>query len=105
MINDARLDFELNWMLKDLDLNSDPFRHSIRDVKIYPYRLYINDELLAERDFNVHDRYYILETHHLRLDSGQYAIRVEELSGFLDIEIRDFRLNTVKQPSWVFNMP
>jgi hypothetical protein len=110
MINTARLDFEVHWSLKDfmeytIDNCVDPFMNRLKSAKKFPYRVYLNDELLIERDFDIRDKYYIAETHWLALDSGQYTVRLEDLSGYMRLEIRDFKLNTVPQRSWVFNMP
>ena len=104
-MNSVKIDLDLHWSLKESLFQTDRFYDGLRDIRAYPYRLYINDELLAERDFNVHDRFYIKETHFLRLGTGQYTIHVQELTGLLDLDIRDFKLNGVTQPSWVFNMP
>jgi hypothetical protein len=100
----ARIDLELHWALKEALFHTDKFYDGLRDIKAYPYRLYLNDELLAERDFNVHDRFYMLETHFLTLPPGQYTLRIEELTGLLDVDIRNFKLDSVRQPSWVFNI-
>jgi hypothetical protein len=104
-MNSIKMSFELHWALKDSLFQTDRFYDGLRDIRAYPYRVYLNDELLAERDFNVHDRFYIKESHFLRLGTGQYSLNIQELTGLLDLDIRDFRINSVIQPSWVFNMP
>ena len=48
----TRIDLELHWALKESLFHTDRFYDGLRDLKRYPYRLYINDELLSERDFN-----------------------------------------------------
>ena len=105
MKNTARIDFELHWALDESKFGSDPFHDNIRNTVKCPYRVWINDQLMSERDFNLKDRYYIREQHFLSLEGGQYVLAVEDLSGLLKIDIKNFRLNGTHLPSWVFIMP
>jgi hypothetical protein len=109
MINSAQIDFEVHWTLNRDILYNDSRHDLLKTAKKIPYRLYIlhqdQRELLAERDFNLRDRYFIREQHFFSLDTGQYTIAIEEPLGLLNIDIKHFRLNTVLQPSLVWIMP
>lgn len=101
----VRLDFEVHWMVSEKAFRDDPFNLTMRLKKKLPYRVYVNNELLDERDFDPFDYYYTAETHFLRIPTGTYHIHVTELTGMVETEIRHFRLNTVEQPGTEFILP
>jgi hypothetical protein len=109
MMNSVQIDFEVHWTLK-MDILYGSHTHDLlKTTKKIPYRLYLlkegQRELLAERDFNLRDRYFIREQHFFSMDSGQYTISIEEPIGLIDIDIKHFKLNGVVQPSLVWTMP
>jgi len=101
----VRLDFEVHWMIKEKAFSDDPFHQALHTHRKLPYRVYVNENLIDERDFDPFDYYYTAETHFLRIPTGTYRIRVTELMGMVETEIRGFRLNTVQQPSVEFTLP
>lgn len=67
----------------------------------YPrYRLYVNDELFAERTYVWQDQ-YLKEIVQLQVDPGKYGIRVElvEPAPHATIEMRNMRV--VVGPGWI----
>jgi hypothetical protein len=106
-IQPVRLEFEVRWLLNPVKLVKDPFSKELRDIGgILPYRLYLEPvgELLAERSLNVYDYHYVHETHFFNLSHGPWYIRVEDLSGWLDIKLENVRLNSVHIPTAEFTL-
>ena len=109
MLNDIRLDFDLHWGLSNDMLAKDPLNRKLKSFGRYiPYRIYLvpTGELLCERVFDIQDWYYVREIHHLHLAHGQWSISVHEPTGYLDLKVKNFKLNTVQQPgdSTVFTL-
>jgi hypothetical protein len=103
----VRLDFEVSWVLSASKLLNDPMGRQFKHLsKELPYRVYLvpTNELLSDRMFNLYDPYSIHETHFLELDHGQWTIAVEDVTGWLDIEISNIRLNSVHIPTPVFTL-
>ena len=103
----VRLDFEVSWMLSASKLTADPMGRQIKHLgRELPYRVYLvpTNELLSDRMFELYDQYYVLETHHLELDPGQWTIAVEDVTGWLDLEIKNVKLNSVSIPTPVFTL-
>jgi hypothetical protein len=103
----VRLDFEISWMLSASKLIDDPMGRQIKHLgQELPYRVYLvpTNELLSDRMFELYDQYYVFETHHLELDPGQWTIAVEDVTGWLDLEIKNVKLNSVSIPTPVFTL-
>jgi hypothetical protein len=103
----VRLEFEVSWVPRASKLLGDPMGRQIKHLgRELPYRVYLvpNNELLSDRMFNLYDPYWIQETHHLELDPGQWTIAVEDVTGWLDLEIKNVKLNSVHIPTPVFTL-
>lgn len=101
MVNDVRLDFEIHWKLNISKVQDDPTNRVLRSLgNKFPYRVFLTptNEMLCERTFDLYDRYYTVETHHLQLDHGQWAISIVDVTGWLDLTVKNVRLNTVRLP-------
>ena len=97
MVSDVRLDFEVHWALNPQKLLRDPLNRTLRKIRYFPYRVYLvpTNELIAERVFDVEDPYYVQEIHFLKLEQGQWSVSCHDVSGWLDLDVRNVRLNTV----------
>jgi len=109
MLNDVRLEFDVKWSLNIERVARDPLNNELKTYGRYiPYRVYLvpSMEMLCERVFDIQDWYYIHEMHQLQLEHGQWALSIHEPTGMLDVVVKDFRLNTVRQPgdSTVFTL-
>ena len=62
------------------------------------YRLYIGDELFAERTFIWRDR-FLRETLNLSIVSGKYAIRFELVGEDADFKIRNMKV--IEGPAFI----
>jgi hypothetical protein len=106
MSNDIRLDFEVHWTLNPVKLIQDPLHRTLRKIRYFPYRVYLvpSGELIADRLFDVEDPYFIQEIHFLHLDHGQWSLSCHDVSGYLNLEMRNVRLNTVAIDSPTFSL-
>lgn len=94
----VQLEFEVHWIFRADKMLKDPMGRGIRALgKQVPYRIYLDpcNELLSDKMFEILNPYYISEIHYLNLDHGTYELRIEDLSGWMDIKLKNIRLNTV----------
>lgn len=98
MNNQVRIDFHVSWNLSREKISKDPLGKGLSSFGRYiPVRMYLepSGEMLAERMFDLRDPYKIHETHFVDLGLGRWIIRVEDLSGWLDLQIENTKLNGV----------
>ena len=98
MNNQVRIDFHVTWSLSREKTSRDPLAKGLKNFGRYiPVRMYLepSGEMLSERMFDIRDPYKIHETHFVDLGLGRWIIRVEDLSGWLDLQIEDTKLNGV----------
>jgi hypothetical protein len=100
-----RLDFDVRWMLNADKLVNDPMGRGLKALgKQLPYRLYIGGEMISDRMFDIYDSYWIRETHFLELEHGEWSIAIEDITGWMNVEISNVQLNTVNIPHPVFTI-
>lgn len=105
MKHQVRLDFDVSWVLAGQKLLNDPFGRGLKQLgQQLPYRLYLQpgNEFLCERAFEIYNHFHIHETHFFELDPGQWSISIEDVTGWLDLEISQVKLNQVHLPSAAF---
>ena len=98
MNNQVRIDFHVSWNLSREKTSKDPLGKGLRNFGRYiPVRVYLepSGEMLAERVFDLRDPYKIHETHFVDLGLVLRSVRVEDLSGWLDLQIENTKLNGV----------
>lgn len=98
MNNQVRIDFHVTWNLNREKMINDPLGKGLRNFGRYiPVRVYLepSGEMLSERVFDIRDPYKIHETHFVDLGLGRWSVRVEDLSGWLSLEVHDMKLNGV----------
>lgn len=103
----VQIEFEVHWTFNAEKMLKDPMGRGIRSLgKKVPYRVYLEPchELISDRMFEIYNPYYIHEIHYLSLDHGPYEISIEDVSGWLDLKLRNIRLNTVAIPQAKFNL-
>ncbi len=103
----VKLEYEVHWTFNADKMLKDPMGRGIRSLgKQVPYRIYLepSNELLSDKMFEIYNPYYIHEIHHLSLDHGAYKLRVEDVSGWLDIKLKNIKLNTVGISDPKFNL-
>lgn len=101
MKHQVKLEFEVSWVLRASKLINDPMGRQIKHLgKELPYRVYLTptNDLLSDRMFDIYNPYAIQETHHLELDPGAWSLTIEDVTGWLDLEIRNVKLNSVSIP-------
>lgn len=106
MKNPAKIDYEVRWLINPDMTRTDPLSKKLREVgNFLPYRVYLQpvNELLCEGEFNIFNQTYSHETHYLSLDTGTYWVELEDLTGWLKLEITNPRLNGVRLPSMRFS--
>ena len=62
------------------------------------------NEILSDKWFSFTDPFDITETHFLELDEGQWTISIEDVTGWLSLEINNVKLNGVDIPYPTFNL-
>ena len=98
MNNQVRIDFHVSWNLSREKMLKDPLAKGLRNFGRYiPVRMYLEPtgEMLSERMFDIREPYKIHETHFVDLGLGRWSVRVEDLSGWLDLQIENTKLNGV----------
>jgi hypothetical protein len=98
MNNQVRIDFHVTWNLSREKILKDPLAKGLRNFGRYiPVRVYLepSGEMLSERMFDIREPYKIHETHFVDLGLGRWSVRVEDLSGWLDLQIENTKLNGV----------
>jgi hypothetical protein len=98
MNNQVRIDFHMSWNLSRDKIAKDPLAKGLRNFGRYiPVRVYLepSGEMLSERMFDIRDPYKLHETYFVDLGLGRWTVRVEDLSGWLDIEVNNMKLNGV----------
>jgi hypothetical protein len=98
MNNQVRIDFHVSWNLSREKILKDPLAKGLRNFGRYiPVRMYLEPtgEMLSERMFDIREPYKIHETHFVDLGLGRWSVRVEDLSGWLDLQIENTKLNGV----------
>jgi len=98
MNNQVRIDFHVTWNLSREKILKDPLAKGLRNFGRYiPVRMYLEPtgEMLSERMFDIREPYKIHETHFVDLGLGRWSVRVEDLSGWLDLQIENTKLNGV----------
>ena len=98
MKQNVKLDFEIHWELNANKLLDDPMGRGLKSLgKQLPYRVYIEPlgEMISDRSFELYDIFWIKESHYLELEHGHYSLRVEDVTGWMNLHVKNIQLNTV----------
>lgn len=103
----VKIEYEVHWVFNADKMLKDPMGRQIRGLgKQVPYRIYLepSNELISDKMFDIFNPYYIHEIHYLDLEHGSYKLRVEDVSGWLNLSLKNIKMNTVLIQTPEFNL-